>query len=72
MFPVYTDRAVQAEGEQHHEEEDGPERGERHGGDGLGVDYEHQTRTWRGTGRRVTYVTCLSLVLYKQRAPDPY
>ena len=38
---------AEAEGEKHHEEEDGPEGGDWHPGDGLGVGDEGEPGTWR-------------------------
>ena len=40
-----TYRAVKAECEEHHEEDEGPECGGRQGGYGLRVHYEYQPRT---------------------------
>ena len=37
-------RGVEAEREEHEEENDGPEAAARHAGDGLGVHHEHQPR----------------------------
>lgn len=40
--------AVQAQEDEHHEEQGGPQWGERHHGDSLGVSDEGQARAWRG------------------------
>lgn len=52
-----TDLAVEAQKQQHDEEEDGPEGWQRHHGHSFWVGDEGQARTWRenrvGMGRRV-------------------
>lgn len=44
--------AVQAQEDEHHEEQGGPQRGERHHGDSLGVSDEGQPRAWGGKRER--------------------
>ena len=46
-LPAYL--AVQAQEDEHHEEQGGPEWGEGHHGDGLGVGDKGQARAWRGS-----------------------
>lgn len=52
-------RAVETKGEEHHEEDERPEDGAGHGGDGGGVDDEHQPRTLSGdlADRQVRHVS---------------
>lgn len=45
--------AVQTQEDEHHEEQGGPQWGEGHHSDSLGVGDESQSRAWRG-GREVT------------------
>ena len=45
MFQFIYYRAIEAEGDEHEEEDDGPERGASDGGDGLRVHDEYQTGT---------------------------
>lgn len=49
--------AVQAQQHNHNEEENGPDRGERHHGDGAWICNEGQTRTWAGGGVRTCSVS---------------
>lgn len=46
-LPAYL--AVQAQKDEHHEEQGGPEWGEGHHGDGLWVGNKGQARAWRGS-----------------------
>jgi hypothetical protein len=43
-----TDRAVESKGQEHHEEDQGPEDRARHRGDGSGVHDEHQSWSLSG------------------------
>lgn len=60
--PTYL--AVQAQEDEHHEEQGGPERGEGHHGDGLGVGDKGQARAWRGSREKgLSGVQCLIQLL---------
>lgn len=54
--------AVQAQEDEHHEEQGGPERGERHHGHSLGVSDKGQARAWRGRRERKVLEGVQSLI----------
>ena len=58
---------VEADGEDHEEEEDGPELGDGHMDHRLGVDHKHQTRSWgRETkGDYYNWIDCFLFFYFK-------